>query len=705
MFTKAVPVFEVGRERDMNTFYGFYADVTPGENTILRIAGASTYSVAVNGCFVFCGPARAAHGIYRVDEILLDTYLTEERNVLTVRLSSYNCNSFSLIDVPGFLCAEVVRDGAVLSYTDETGAGGFGCVALDERICRVFRYSFQRNFTEAYRLDERYGRFDREPETSGHRCVTLQKQEAKTFIPRGMYLPLFEEEQPTTVMATGEIARDDSLPLHRDRFHVPTAVFKCFSEEELELRVIDEARSMDFRPTDETVRPWAPITLTEQRYADLSYTCNLTGLMEMTVTVEEDCELFLLYDEIYDGNTVNYLRLGCVNILTLEAKAGVYHLLTQEPYTFRYVRVACRRGRVRLEELKVRRAGFPALVNTPVIADAELKRIYDAAVETFRQNTYDIFMDCPSRERAGWLCDSFFTSRVERCLTGDTEVERNFLGNFLDHPYDENLPEGMISMCYPADHTDGVYIPNWAMWFVLELEEYYDFSGDRALVDRAKEKVMGLLRFLRRYENGDGLLERLSSWVFVEWSHANSLVQDVNFPTNMLYARTKRAAARLYGDASLTVEAEAIEAYIRDKTIVNGFFCDNALRTENGALTLSGECTEVCQYYAFFMNVATPETHPDLWRILTEDFGPHRRENDRYPHVAFANAFIGNYLRLDLLNRYGLTDTLLEEIRGYFLYMADQTGTLWENTTSFASCNHGFASYVAVLLRRCLGLS
>ena len=38
--------------------------------------------------------------------------------------------------------------------------------------------------------------------------------------------------------------------------------------------------------------------------------------------------------------------------------------------------------------------------------DKDLKKIFDAAVQTYRQNTFTIYMDCPSRERAGWLCDS-----------------------------------------------------------------------------------------------------------------------------------------------------------------------------------------------------------------------------------------------------------------------------------------------------------
>ncbi|MFY8053526.1 MAG: hypothetical protein ACOVP2_12965, partial [Armatimonadaceae bacterium] len=42
----------------------------------------------------------------------------------------------------------------------------------------------------------------------------------------------------------------------------------------------------------------------------------------------------------------------------------------------------------------------------------------------------------------------------------------------------------------------------------------------------------------------------------------------------------------------------------------------------------------------------------------------------------------------------------LRESAAYFGYMAERTGTLWENTDSSASCNHGFASHVAVMIYR-----
>ena len=50
--------------------------------------------------------------------------------------------------------------------------------------------------------------------------------------------------------------------------------------------------------------------------------------------------------------------------------------------------------------------------------------------------------------------------------------------------------------------------------------------------------------------------------------------------------------------------------------------------------------------------------------------------------------------------REGELEALEENIRGYFDYMAQKTGTLWENDGDYASCNHGFASHVLIWLDR-----
>ena len=154
-------------------------------------------------------------------------------------------------------------------------------------------------------------------------------------------------------------------------------------------------------------------------------------------------------------------------------------------------------------------------------------------------------MDCPSRERAGWLCDSYFTGRVEFVLSGKSRIERNFIENYLLPAEFKDIDKGMLPMCYPADHRNHNYITNWAMWFVLELEEYLKRTGDRATIDRARTRIYELVAFFRPYLNEDGLLEKLPKWVFVEWSRANKLVQDVSYPSNMLYAEMLDVVARL----------------------------------------------------------------------------------------------------------------------------------------------------------------
>ena len=68
--------------------------------------------------------------------------------------------------------------------------------------------------------------------------------------------------------------------------------------------------------------------------------------------------------------------------------------------------------------------------------------------------------------------------------------------------------------------------------------------------------------------------------------------------------------------------------------------------------------------------------------------------------MPFSNAFIGNYLRLELLSREGRSAQILDESIAEYLKMADQTGTLWEHLSPTASCCHGFASHVIRVLNR-----
>jgi len=174
----------------------------------------------------------------------------------------------------------------------------------------------------------------------------------------------------------------------------------------------------------------------------------------------------------------------------------------------------------------------------------------------------------------------------------------------------------------------------------------------------------------------------------------------------MLFAATLDAAGDLYKLDSLKKEAAEIRETIRMQSFNGSFFVDNAIRDEQGELIVTNNTSEVCQYFAFYFGIAAPDHYPQLWDKLINEFGPGRKDSNPYPDVYFANSFVGNYLRLELLSQNNLISQILAESIDFFDYMANSTGTLWEHISPYASCNHGFASHVVhVLYRDVLGIS
>jgi hypothetical protein len=57
-------------------------------------------------------------------------------------------------------------------------------------------------------------------------------------------------------------------------------------------------------------------------------------------------------------------------------------------------------------------------------------------------------------------------------------------------------------------------------------------------------------------------------------------------------------------------------------------------------------------------------------------------------------------MRLELLLRDGRAAQMLDECRNFFEPMVRLTGTLWENLSTNASMDHGFASSAAWLIYR-----
>jgi alpha-L-rhamnosidase len=704
-FTAARAIWPAGRALEKNLQVGFRAVVRGGDGpTVLRLTASTLYRASVNGRQLGYGPARGPHGWYRVDEWDITKSLKPGPNVVAVEVAGYNVNSYYTIDQPSFLQAEVVTGGRLLAATGKTGQNGFEAAPLSERVQKVQRYSFQRPFSEVYRVRPDHDRWKSDPKAKLEAAACETDSVTRRYLPRVSPWPDFTLRKQPVVIGRGAVEPDPGVKnLWKDRsLTAISEKLKGYPESELEIIPSIDMQKLKSRP-DPTVSPEraSKVELAARRFAILDFGLNDTGFLCATVTCPEPAMVVFAFDEVMREGDVDFKRLGCVNLIHYELPAGTYRLESFEPYTFRYLKAIALKGNCVLSDVAIREYGCSEVNRAQFrCSDPKLEKLFAAGVQTFRQNVVDLFTDCPSRERAGWLCDSFFTARVAPDLCGNTAVESAMMQNFRLPEKFAFLPPGMLPMCYPADHNDGVYIANWALWFVVQLEEYLQRSGDLATVDALKPRVLALFEWFKQYQNLDGLLEKVPGWVFIEWSDANKYVQDVNYPSNMLYAGALSAAGRLYKMDDLTEKADAIRATIRQQAFDGQWFLDNALRKPDGGLATTRNHTEVCQYYAFQFGVATPKTYPALWRTLRDKFGPKRAKNNPFPDVATANSFIGNMLRIELLSREGMSQQILDESRDYLLYMADRTGTLWENTGDYASCNHGFASHICHTLYR-----
>ena len=707
-FRWAKPIWPEGREEERNLSVRFRAtlDRATEARVFLRITASTLYRTFVDGRFVGHGPARAAHGHFRVDVWDITDLVTSAPTVVAVEVAGYNVNSFYLLDQPAFLQAEVVAGEQVLAATG-FDAVPFEASILDERVQRVQRYSFQRPFIEVYRLDKDHGQWRVDPETE-LASVPCAIQPAVRLLPRRVPYPTFVKRPVLGVVARGTVETGVVVQeLWKDRsLYGIGPTLKGFPEDELDVVISAELQQMRSVPgTAPKADPIPRVALGEKEHCILDFGSDLSGFIGATVTCEEPCRVFFVFDEILSDGDVDFRRMQCVQAVTYEMPPGMYTVESFEPYTLRYLKLANVTGSCTVSDVYLREFTNPDVSGSDFqCSDERLERLFAAGRSTYAQNAVDVFMDCPSRERAGWLCDSFFTARVAFDLAGDTRVEKNFFENYLLPERFAYLPNGMLPMCYPSDHYDGAFIPSWGLWFVIQLEEYAARSGDDGLVAALRPRVLGLLDYFKDFRNADGLLESLQGWVFVEWSAANRFVQDVNYPNNMVYARALEAAGHLYKLEELCDQADNIREAIRRQSFDGTFFVDNAERKRN-VLEATRNRTEVCQYFAFYFDLATPESHPELWRKLVGEFGPNRKQTGAHEDIHAANSFIGNMLRVELLSEHGRCAQILDESVDYLLYMAERTGTLWENITPVASCNHGFASHIVhTLFRDVLGL-
>lgn len=132
------------------------------------------------------------------------------------------------------------------------------------------------------------------------------------------------------------------------------------------------------------------------------------------------------------------------------------------------------------------------------------------------------------------------------------------------------------------------------------------------------------------------------------------------------------------------------------------YFLDHGVRDETGILRVRKDSSEACQYYAVLFGGIDihEETYRELKSLILHVFRPDRA--GAMPEIMEVNAFIGAYLRMDVLLQMEEYELLLRDVEGFFGKMEQDTGTLWEYRQMVGSYDHGFASYAFVVIKKAL---
>ena len=703
-FIKAKPVWIKGYESEMNITVEVYSSFSaePKQLSILRIAGASFYKIYLNGEFIHFGPARAGHGCVRMDEIELTKMLKAGKNHLAIEIAGYNCKSFNGIDMAPFLQTELIVDKSIIAYT---GGDDFSASLQSSKKQKVMRYSFQRQFSEVYNYIE--------PSEISNWLTSAKKTSLELvsvplnvkYIDREVPIPNYDIKLYKEIYNGGDaVLKADlsSVNYQASRFIDIDEDIDGFKVKDLDDRPIHRYQEYNY-----IINNFKQFDLEVGKFVTIDMGINNTGFIISDIMVHEDAEILITFGEFLENNLIDPTNAEQMNNIikySLKKNSEVYKLETFEMYGYKYISYIVLLGKIELKNCAIKEFSNPETENSIFECDDEkLMLIFEAAKNTYRQNAVDIFMDCPTRERAGWLCDSYFTAQASQIFSGNVKVEKAFLENFVYATEFSDLPKGMLPMSYPSDILKGYYIPQWAIWGLIELDQYFqrDPNADKALY---KDLSYDLLNHLAKNENEDGLLEKLDNWNFVEWSKANDWVHDVNYPTNMLYSKALALVGKWYNDNMLTDKSTKIKKEIIKQSYNGDFFVDNAVRNKAGELKLTGNRSEVCQYYAYFFDVISfdDDTYASLKDTILNVFGPAREENGLLSDIEPANALMGIYMRLELLERCANYKQLIGEIRDYFYPMAEKTGTLWEHKFVSGSLNHGFASYAAVSIIKAL---
>ena len=178
-----------------------------------------------------------------------------------------------------------------------------------------------------------------------------------------------------------------------------------------------------------------------------------------------------------------------------------------------------------------------------------LNRIYETSLYTLSLTTREFIIDGIKRDRWIWSGDAYQGYLMNYYSFHEPDViKRTMTALFGKEPFDLHLN----------------HILDCTFYWVLGFVEYYEYTGDKAFIERNLSKVVSVLEYCISRTNKNGLMEGYpEDWVFIDWAEGLDNRGEVCFE-QMLYAVSLQKSAALLKEFGKTAEAERYQTIAAD---------------------------------------------------------------------------------------------------------------------------------------------
>ncbi len=298
--------------------------------------------------------------------------------------------------------------------------------------------------------------------------------------------------------------------------------------------------------------------------------CEMAGYFTMDIDAPKGTVIDIGYGEHLDDMRVR-TKIDFRNFTCRYVANG------KDSFTAYFLRIAGRYIQIHITnmtgDVTFNRIGLEP-VDYPLARKADFKcsdylfeKLYKVSTDTMKLCMHEHYEDCPWREQSLYAYDSYVQMLCGYYAFGEYEFARASL-DLLADGVQEN---GFLLLTAPG-HAKKT-IPSFSLAYILSLEKYILYSGDKAFAARKLDICKGILSAFK-IENGLVLNNPDESfWHFFEWT---PIIEDIDHSikadacTNFYYVLAVNAYNRLcsYLDVSgIDIDAENIA-----KTAHNYFF-------------------------------------------------------------------------------------------------------------------------------------